>query len=274
MTTRRSASWRRCGVRAISRRAARRRSTGCSPACRSPGARCSTSAAAPAACLASLGGARRRGCDRLRRRGAGHRRGAAAGAVSGVLGPHPLRARPNPDRCRLQTPPLMRSSPRMRCCMSPTRTRCFAEIFRVLQPGGVFAASNWLIGHDGEPSPDMKAYVAAEGLSFSMASPARYRLAMQRAGFTGIAVDRPQSLVSRGGARRAAAAARAALRKPSPKPSARPMSTRTSAPGRPCRRCLTVASTGPLICADASRAGNSRPMWRSRLRNEDRRRSA
>jgi phosphoethanolamine N-methyltransferase len=64
----------------------------------------------------------------------------------------------------------------------------FREIFRVLKPGGVFAASNWMIGHDGEPSPDMKAYVEAEGLSFSMASPARYAQAMERAGFAGIAV--------------------------------------------------------------------------------------
>lgn len=67
----------------------------------------------------------------------------------------------------------------------------FREIFRVLKPGGTFAASNWMIGHDGEPSPEMKAYIAAEGLSFTMASPARYRLAMERAGFTEIAtVDR------------------------------------------------------------------------------------
>ncbi|TIP15221.1 MAG: class I SAM-dependent methyltransferase, partial [Mesorhizobium sp.] len=50
----------------------------------------------------------------------------------------------------------------------------FAEIFRVLKPGGVFAASNWMISHDGEPSADMKTYLAAEGLSFAMASPARY----------------------------------------------------------------------------------------------------
>jgi phosphoethanolamine N-methyltransferase len=64
----------------------------------------------------------------------------------------------------------------------------FREIFRVLKPGGVFAASNWMIGHDGEPSADMKAYIAAEGLSFTMASPARYRLAMERAGFADITV--------------------------------------------------------------------------------------
>jgi len=68
----------------------------------------------------------------------------------------------------------------------PDKDALFAEIFRVLKPGGVFAASNWMIGHDGEPSPDMKAYIAAEGLSFSMASPARYAQAMQRAGFMGI----------------------------------------------------------------------------------------
>jgi len=64
----------------------------------------------------------------------------------------------------------------------------FQEICRVLRPGGVFAASNWMISHDGEPSPEMKAYIAAEGLSFSMASPARYRLAMERAGFRDIVI--------------------------------------------------------------------------------------
>ncbi|UVK40190.1 methyltransferase domain-containing protein [Mesorhizobium sp. AR10] len=64
----------------------------------------------------------------------------------------------------------------------------FAEIFRVLKPGGAFAASNWMISHDGEPSPEMKAYIAAEGLSFAMASPTRYAQAMRRAGFADVTV--------------------------------------------------------------------------------------
>ncbi len=64
----------------------------------------------------------------------------------------------------------------------------FADIFRMLAPGGVFAASDWLISHDGEPSADMKAYVAAEGLSFAMASPERYRRAMEGAGFRDVTI--------------------------------------------------------------------------------------
>ena len=74
---------------------------------------------------------------------------------------------------------------------APDKDAVFAEIFRVLRPGGMFAASDWMIGHDGEPSEDMKAYIEAEGLSFAMASPARYREAMRRAGFIDVVtVDR------------------------------------------------------------------------------------
>lgn len=64
----------------------------------------------------------------------------------------------------------------------------FAEVARLLKPGGVFAASDWLCGHDGDPSDDMKAYLAAEGLSFGMASAERYRDAMRKAGLAGISV--------------------------------------------------------------------------------------
>ena len=73
----------------------------------------------------------------------------------------------------------------------PDKDALFADIHRVLKPGGMFAASNWMIGHDGAPSDDMKAYIEAEGLSFSMASPTRYAEAMRRAGFVDITtVDR------------------------------------------------------------------------------------
>lgn len=65
----------------------------------------------------------------------------------------------------------------------PDKAAIFREIFRVLAPGGVFAASDWLISHDGEPSADMKAYLAAEGLSFGMAPAATYVAAMTEAGF-------------------------------------------------------------------------------------------
>lgn len=68
----------------------------------------------------------------------------------------------------------------------PDKPALFCDIWRVLKPGGFFVASDWLIGHDDEPSNDMKAYVAAEGLSFHMASPDFYRRALEAAGFVDV----------------------------------------------------------------------------------------
>ena len=71
----------------------------------------------------------------------------------------------------------------------PDKKELFVDVWRLLKPGGVFAASDWMIGHDGPPSQQMKDYLDAEGLSFNMASPARYRQLLQEAGFSDVTTD-------------------------------------------------------------------------------------
>ncbi len=63
-----------------------------------------------------------------------------------------------------------------------------ADIFRVLKPGGRFAASDWLSGYEGDPSPEMKAYLIAEGFDFGVASANTYRQALEAAGFEEIEI--------------------------------------------------------------------------------------
>lgn len=73
----------------------------------------------------------------------------------------------------------------------PDKEALAAEVFRVLRPGGIFAASDWLTGRDGPPSEEMAFYLKCEDLDFGMASPARYRSALEAAGFADIRlVDR------------------------------------------------------------------------------------
>jgi phosphoethanolamine N-methyltransferase len=70
----------------------------------------------------------------------------------------------------------------------PDKAFLAGEAFRVLKPGGWFVASDWLISHDGPPSPEMADYIAKEDLDFGMASPARYRAALEGAGFVEVAL--------------------------------------------------------------------------------------
>jgi phosphoethanolamine N-methyltransferase len=70
----------------------------------------------------------------------------------------------------------------------PDKESLALDVFRLLRPGGWFVASDWLIGHDGEPSPAMREYIAAEGLDFGMASPSRYAAALEAAGFADIGI--------------------------------------------------------------------------------------
>lgn len=63
------------------------------------------------------------------------------------------------------------------------------DIYRVLKPGGWFAASDWLAGYEDEPSPEMQAYIEAEGLDFGLANAATYQDALENAGFTDIRID-------------------------------------------------------------------------------------
>ena len=70
----------------------------------------------------------------------------------------------------------------------PDKKELAADVYRVLEPGGWFVASDWLAGYEGEPSHEMKEYLVTEGLDFGLASAKTYLGALESAGFTDIEI--------------------------------------------------------------------------------------
>jgi ubiquinone/menaquinone biosynthesis C-methylase UbiE len=70
----------------------------------------------------------------------------------------------------------------------PDKPALFAEIRRVLVPGGRFIASDWLRGGSGPYSPQMLEYFRLEGITYNMASPQDTEEALSKAGFVDIAL--------------------------------------------------------------------------------------
>jgi ubiquinone/menaquinone biosynthesis C-methylase UbiE len=68
----------------------------------------------------------------------------------------------------------------------PEKTVLFAEIHRVLRPGGRFIASDWLRGGEGAYSEEMLEFFRLEGIAYNMSSLAESIGALQAAGFAEI----------------------------------------------------------------------------------------
>ncbi len=65
----------------------------------------------------------------------------------------------------------------------PDKPGLYADVLRVLRPGGLFLASDWLRGFPGADSETMRAWMATADLTFSMATPEETQAAMEAAGF-------------------------------------------------------------------------------------------
>ena len=68
----------------------------------------------------------------------------------------------------------------------PDKDAIFKEILRVLKPGGVFVASDWLVGENVELSPEWARVRELSHLNFKVSTAAETEMAMQQAGFENV----------------------------------------------------------------------------------------
>lgn len=64
----------------------------------------------------------------------------------------------------------------------------YREVLRVLKPGGLFAASDWLAGENADTMPDYKEWRSRSSLSFEMETAAQSRSALEQAGFADVSL--------------------------------------------------------------------------------------
>ena len=95
----------------------------------------------------------------------------------------------------------------------PDKPALFAEVLRVLRPGGMFLASDWMQSANGPDSPEMATFVAASGLSFAMGIADDLPAMLEAAGFTDIRVT-DRNPWYRGEARNEIARMKGELRQP------------------------------------------------------------
>ncbi len=70
----------------------------------------------------------------------------------------------------------------------PDKPALFAEVLRVLRPGGIFLASDWMQSAAGPDSPEMATFVETSGLSFAMGITDELPGMLEAAGFRDIRV--------------------------------------------------------------------------------------
>jgi phosphoethanolamine N-methyltransferase len=70
----------------------------------------------------------------------------------------------------------------------PDKPGIFAEVLRVLRPGGQFIASDWLRGGGAEYSGEMLEFFRLEGIAYNMATLAESAAALRMAGFESVEI--------------------------------------------------------------------------------------